>query len=298
MPAITVSVPGSTSNLSHGFDCMGMAVAIRNRITVIPRDDAQVTTPESADPGLQGYAEQVRRECAQAWEAELPGLEVQVAGAVPISRGLGSSATVLLGIAAACQHLAGHALDRDELVRLGVRWEGHPDNICAAALGGFTLATQGGEGLHYERLDVSEELHAVIAIPATRQPTAEARRVLPDSVSRAEAIRAWQRTALITAVLASGRIERLHGLLGDGWHEQYRAGFNPGLREAQAAAERAGALGTILSGSGSSVLSFVTAASEAAVALALEGVYRQLGIACDIRISRFDNHGLDLAVAG
>ena len=294
MDAITVSVPGSTSNLSHGFDCMGMAVAIRNQVRVVPRADDAVTAPGAADPGLLDLAQRVRRECAQAWDCALPGLEIAVAGAVPISRGLGSSATVLLGIAAACQQLAGHDLDRDELVRLGVRWEGHPDNICAAALGGFTLAAQGSDGLHWERIAVSEDLRAVIAIPATHQPTGEARQVLPDSVSRAEAIRAWQRASLITAVLAQGRIERLRGLLGDGWHEQYRAGLNPGLREAQAAADRAGALGTILSGSGSAVLSFTTSAVEGAVAAALEGVYRQLGIACEVRITGFDNHDLRL----
>lgn len=294
MSDITVSIPGSTSNLSHGFDCMGMAVAIRNAVTVTPRDDGVVGAPDADDPGLQVFAERVRRECAQAWDTALPGIDVAVTGAVPISRGLGSSATVILGIAAACQRLAGHPLDRDELVRLGVRWEGHPDNICAAALGGFTLAAHGNDGLHYERIEVPSQLRAVIAIPATRQATHEARGILPDSVSRAEAIRAWQRTSLITAVIAQGRIERLRGLLGDGWHEQYRAALNPGLREAQAAADRAGALGTILSGSGSCVLSFVTAEVEGAVAEALGAIYRQLGIACEIRLSAFDNTGIKL----
>ncbi|MDA3962369.1 MAG: homoserine kinase [Planctomycetota bacterium] len=292
MSEIVIQVPGSTSNLSHGFDCMGMAVAAHNRIAVTTRDDAAVTTPDSADPGLQVFAEKVHRECTAAWDVKLPGIEVRVSGNVPISRGMGSSATVLLGIAAACQRLAGHPLDREELVHLGVRWEGHPDNICAACLGGFTIAAQGSDGLHWQRIAAPDALRAVIAIPATQQSTNEARGVLPDSLSRAEAVRGWQRSCLITAALATGEIERLRGLLGDGWHEQYRAPLNPGLREAQVAADHAGALGTILSGSGSCVLGFATVATQEAVAAAFAGVYRKLGIACEVRQTGFDNAGL------
>lgn len=294
MDPIVVRVPGSTSNLSHGFDCMGIAVAEYNTVTVAVTADDAVRTPDSADPGLQRFAEKVHRECAAAWSADLPGIEVRIAGAVPISRGLGSSATVLLGIAAACQRLAGHRLDREELVHLGVRWEGHPDNICAACMGGFTVAAQGSDGLHWQRLSVPAALRAVIAIPATRQGTDEARAVLPDSLSRAEAVRGWQRSSLITAAFATGDIDALPGLLGDGWHEQYRAPLNPGLREAQVAAARAGALGAILSGSGSCVLTFTTAATQTAVGDALVGVYRRLGIACEVRATAFDNEGLTI----
>ena len=285
-------VPASTTNLGHGFDCLGIALGAANTVTVVEDVSGTVSAPGARDPGLARMAGAVREACAKGWGVTLPGLAVTVAGDVPIARGMGSSSTILLGVAAACQRLAGRAEDRHELIEIAAALEGHPDNVAAACLGGVTVVAEVAGGLRAARFDVPSELRAVVAIPPFEVKTSEARRILPQELSRADAVRALQRTALITAALAQGRIDDLTGLFDDAWHERFRATLNPGVVEARAAAAAAGAVGTIISGSGSTVLSFVRAAQADAVRAAVEGSYRARGVSAELRVLAFDNRGL------
>ena len=284
-------VPASTTNLGHGFDCLGIALDLANTISVEPGGDV-VTAPGAADPGLVTMAARVRDACAAAWRVALPGFAVRITGDVPIARGLGSSSTILLGVAAACQRLAGRPFARAELIPLAAALEGHPDNVTAACLGGFTVVGAAPEGLRFARFAVPAHLVAVIAIPPFEVKTSEARRILPDQLSRAEAILGLQRTALITAALAAGETGALRGLFDDAWHEGHRSALNPGLIEARTAARDAGAIGTILSGSGSTVLSFVERGQAIKIADAVRASYAAAGVEVAMRVLDFDAAGL------
>jgi homoserine kinase len=205
---------------------------------------------------------------------------------------MGSSATILLGVAAACQSLAKRPFNRDELLPIAAKIEGHPDNVAAACLGGFTIVGTVAGALRCQRFDAPQGLVAVVAIPPFEVTTSDARRILPQDLSRAEHVQAVQRTALITAALASGASERLRDLFDDAWHERHRVGLNPGLVEARAAARDAGAIGTILSGSGSTVLSFCQPATADAVRAAVLASYQKRSVNSDVRIVHFDNAGI------
>lgn len=291
----TYRVPASTTNLGHGFDCLGIALGLANRISVTV-EGTGVTAPDAADPGLQPMAEQVRAACAQAWGVTIPGFAVRVTGEVPIARGMGSSATILCGVAAACRDLAGLPTDPGAILEIAAAIEGHPDNVAAAVLGGVTVVgavtRDGVTRLQWAKIEVPESLTAVVAIPPFEVKTSEARRILPQELSRAEAIKGLQRTALITAALAQGRAVDLRGLFADAWHERFRAPLNPGFIEARAAADAAGAVGTIISGSGSTVLSFAPLAQAEAIRTAVEHSYRVRQVDANVRIVRFDNGGL------
>jgi homoserine kinase len=288
----TFIVPASTTNLGPGFDCLGIALGVANRIIVDPAPGAQDQAPGSAEPGLVAMAAAVRAACSERWQQALPALSVRVEGEVPIARGMGSSSTILLGCAAACQRLAGRALDKPELMRIAAAIEGHPDNVAAACLGGFTVVAELPGGLRCQRFDIPAELVAVVAIPPFEVKTSAARRILPAELSRADAVAALSRTALITAALARARPEELGGLFDDAWHERFRASLNPGLPEARTAAAGAGAYGTILSGSGSTVLSFAARTRAPAVRAAVLASYQARGVAAEVRIVPFDNRGL------
>lgn len=288
---VRVRVPASTSNLSHGFDCLGAALALANTVTVRVTGNER----EAAAPGLGAMIELVRRDCSRRWDCLLPEMAVTVAGDVPSSRGMGSSSTIYLGLAAACQALAGRGLDRDELITLGMSWEGHPDNVAAACLGGFTIAGQAQDGPRWRRIEPPADLLAVLAIPPFEVRTADARRILPPQLTRDEAVRGWQRTALLVGALAGGRNQDLAGLLGDGWHETWREQVNPGYREARAAAVAAGAFGAFISGSGSTVCAFVSAATAQAVSAAMAASYTQRGVAVAMRTVGFDTAGLQVS---
>jgi homoserine kinase len=286
-------VPASTTNLGHGFDCLGIALGAANTISIEPATTAMVSAPGAPDDGLQRMATTVRDACAKRWNAALPGFTVRVSGDVPVARGMGSSSTIFLGVAAACQHLAGRPFAKQELLEIAAAEEGHPDNAAAACMGGFTIVAATPQGLRWSRFAVPSDLVAVVAIPPFEVKTSEARRILPQQVERADLVRGLQRSALITAILASGRITELAGLFDDAWHERYRATVNPGLIEARAAAQQAGAIGTILSGSGSTVLSFSQRAKSPAVANAVLTSYRERGVAAEVRTLEFDNTGLE-----
>ena len=258
-------VPASTTNLGHGFDCLGMAIGLFNLVTVRER----AASDPAGDPALARMAEAVRSAATRAWGKTLPALAVTVAGEVPVARGLGSSATILVGLSAACRRLAGLGADPEAVAAVAAEVEGHPDNVAAASLGGATACAAVGGALRILRFAVPRDLHAVLVIPDREVATSEARRVLPATPTRAEAVRALQRTALILAALAQGRPDALAGLFDEAWHEAHRAALNPTLPRYRACAARAGAVGTILSGSGSTVLAFAGGAA-AAVARALE----------------------------
>jgi homoserine kinase len=285
-------VPASTTNLGHGFDCLGIALAAVNLISVEPASNAAVVAPGAPDDGLARMASTVRDACAKRWNTALPGFIVRVSGEVPVARGMGSSSTIFLGVAAACQQLANRPFAKQELLEIAAAEEGHPDNAAAACMGGFTIVAATPHGLRWSRFAVPRDLVAVVAIPPFEVKTSEARRILPQQVDRADLVRGVQRSALITALLASGRISELTGLFDDAWHEQYRATVNPGLIEARAAAHHAGAIGTILSGSGSTVLSFSERRHAPAVAEAVLSSYRTRGVAAEVRTLEFDNDGL------
>lgn len=286
-------VPASTTNLGHGFDCLGIALGAANVISVEPASNAAVVAPDAPDEGLARMATQVRDACAKRWNALIPGFTVRVAGDVPVARGMGSSSTIFLGVAAACQRLANRPFAKQELLEIAAAEEGHPDNAAAACMGGFTIVAATPQGLRWSRFAVPHDLVAVVAIPPFEVKTSEARRILPQQVERAELVRGLQRSALITAVLASGHISELTGLFDDAWHEHYRATVNPGLVEARAAAQKAGAIGTILSGSGSTVLSFSQRDRADAVSGAVLASYRDRGVAAEVRMLDFDNTGLE-----
>jgi homoserine kinase len=275
-------VPASTTNLGHGFDCFGVALNASNQISARIVETA-------GDDTLSQMVESCRAYCAQRWGKTVPFLKISISGDVPIARGMGSSSTIYAAAIAACQISSGSSLDLDEIIRCGSELEGHPDNICAAVLGGFTIIASVNGQLQWLRFPVPASLQAVISIPNFEVKTSEARKVLPQQFSKAEGIMAIQRCSMISAAMVSGQIDRLHGLFNDAWHEHYRASLNPGLHICRDAAESAGAIATFLSGSGSCILSLCTRDTAATIHSALQKAY---GNIAEIRIIDFNNNGL------
>ena len=276
-------VPASTTNLGHGFDCFGIALQASNTITATVVDAV-------GDDQLSHMVENCRAYCAQRWNCTIPFLSINIEGDVPIARGMGSSSTIYAAAIAACQISSGNALDLAEIIRCGNELEGHPDNICAAVLGGFSMVAMVNGELRWQRFPMPACLQAVIAIPNFEVKTQEARKVLPDQLSKSEAITAIQRCSMISAALVSANIDILPGLFNDAWHEQYRSSLNPGLQHCRDAAEAAGAIATFLSGSGSCILSLCTDKTATAVHAALSHAY---GDSAEIRAIAFNNNGIE-----
>lgn len=274
MKKITVQVSASTSNLGPGFDCLGVALRLYNFVT-ITRDGAHRSSLMIDEAAKKFFKESHARKFS---------FSCVIRGNVPPSRGLGGSATIRLGVLHGLNRLAGSPLDRLSILRLCAQLEGHPDNTAPASLGGFTVA----RGETIQRFDVSPRLYFVLLIPDFEIKTAKARRVLPAKVDRVAAVESSANACAITAAFASRNYENLRGKFVDHLHQPFRQKLIPVLSRVIAAAEKAGALGAFLSGSGSTIAA-VTLENPRKIASAMK---RSAGsTSCSVVIARADNEG-------
>lgn len=263
---VSVSVPASTSNLGPGFDCLGLALDLRNELTlelVDGRGPALVEIQgEGADTLPRGESNLLVQAARKVLPRRLPGrLLFKAVNRIPLARGLGSSAAAAVAGLWAGAHLFGTLRrSEDELEALAVSLEGHPDNVAPCVHGGLTasLAPAGRGRPRAHRLPLHPSLSAAVCIPAFALPTKKARAALPAKVPMADAVFNTSRAILLVRALETGRTERMAGLMDDRLHQPYRARLVPGLAAALAAAVKAGAAGAALSGSGPTVFAFVT----------------------------------------
>ncbi|MBA2241372.1 MAG: homoserine kinase [Chthoniobacterales bacterium] len=239
MQEVTVRLPASTSNLGPGFDCLGVALRLYNHVTV--------------RRGEKTGGGPMVREAAKAFftEAHLPpfAFSCETRGDVPVSRGLGSSVTVRLGVLHGLNALSGRPLQRQQIFQLCSELEGHPDNAAPAEFGGFNLVRTGSR----QRFAVSAALKFILLVPDFEVSTREARALLPDRISRAGAVESCGNACAIAAAFASAKYENVRGAFRDFLHQPFRTKLVPFFDEVVAAAEDAGALGAFLSGSGSTI---------------------------------------------
>ena len=270
MQEITVRVPASTSNLGPGFDCLGVALRIYNDVTVARRASRQHLHPRIVSDAADRFFKQSRRRAFP--------FSYSVTENIPRSRGLGSSATIRLGVLLALNRLSGNPLDRFTIFRLCAELEGHPDNAAPATLGGFTVVQskatvsvpQGQQDARpgFQRFAVSPRLYFVLFIPDLEIQTSRARNVLPSKISHIAAVENCANACALTAALVSHDYKKLRGAFADHLHQPFRTKLIPFLPSVVAAAERAGALGAFLSGSGSTIAA-VTLNSSKKIAAAM-----------------------------
>ena len=254
--SVTVQIPASTSNLGPGFDCLGVALRIYNSITILRSDKRQRQEKIVTQAADLFFKRTKRRPLAFSCSA----IEK-----IPRCRGLGSSATIRLGILQGLNELCGRPLDRLSIFHACAELEGHPDNAAPCSFGGFTVA----RGQNFQRFDVASRLKFVLLIPDFEIQTSAARKILPRKILRTAAVASSGNASGITAAFASRDYEKLRGLFVDEFHQPFRVRLIPFLPRVVAAAERAGALGGFLSGSGSTICA-VTLRNARKVAAAMK----------------------------
>ena len=258
-------MPGSTSNIGPGYDCLGIALAMYNEVTV-SRDvgDAPEGTPEHAMVAWCAkdfFARSKVRPFPFRWE---------IAGEVPMCRGLGSSVTLQLGILQGLNNLCGEPLTTEEIFELCAIIDGHPDNAAPSIFGGFVIANTRGDWFRFE---VDLRLKFVLLIPEIEVPTDPAREVLPSSVLHTDAVRGMINACTITAAFATREYEKLRGSFDDYLHQTYRQHLVPGMFNVILAATEAGALGGFLSGSGSTIACVTVDDNGDRIASAMQEAY-------------------------
>jgi len=289
MQEITVRVPASTSNLGPGFDCLGVALRIYNTVTMARSASRQHFYPHIVSEAADRFFNQTHRRTFS--------FSCSIAEQIQRSRGLGSSATVRLGILLALNRLSGNPLDRLKIFQSCAELEGHPDNAAPATFGGFTVVagsarcadrTPQRDVPTIQRFAVSPRLYFVLLVPDLEIQTSRARNVLPSKISHADAVENCANACALAAAFVSQDYKKLRGVFADHLHQPFRTKLVPFLPAVVAAAEEAGALGAFLSGSGSTIAAMtLRSANEVGQAM-----LRTTGtIPARIIITHADNHG-------
>jgi homoserine kinase len=285
--------PATTANLGPGFDCLGMALDLWNRLEISagsPTSDEPVVEivgegeeelPKDRSNLVYRSMEFLFREA----DEEMPPLRLRCRNQIPLKRGLGSSAAAIAGGLAAANALCPRAFSPEDLLEMAATIEGHPDNVAAAVLGGLRLVVTDQQRLYTVPVSVPAELHAVLFVPDFRIATADARNVLPQKVSVADAVHNLGRIALLVTGMLTGHPEYLGIATQDRLHQPYRQSLFPAMKVIIAAARDAGALGVFLSGSGPTVLA-LTQGREMTVAYEMAESARQAGVEGKVEITQ------------
>jgi homoserine kinase len=287
---IVIRVPGSIANLGPGFDTLAVAVQLYLTLRVRRATGEKGLCFEFVNQTLDGenYIERAFRLIAERYNYPIPSLDITVESDIPMKGGLGSSAAATVaGLrlfeAIACPLVGHHVRPVDEQVLLSTacELEGHPDNIAAALLGGLTVSCEVDGALRVLRAAWPESLAIVVATPEQHLATKASRAVLPNLVSRADAIFNVQRVAFLLEALRSSDFAMLREAIDDRLHQPYRAAIVPGLKEALAL-RHPSLLGVCLSGAGPSIVALAQENLDQVGALLAE-IYTRKSIPCRIQ---------------
>jgi len=261
-----VRIPASSANLGPGFDALGLALAIyltcrferadRLSIRASGRDAGRISTGE--DNLIWQTALAVAKDVGE----ELAPIALEIANDIPIGKGLGSSAAALTAGVVIADHLLGLHWKAHRILNEAAQIEGHPDNVAACVLGSIVAAAIDAGGVaRAVRLELPASYGVAVVVPDFVVPTAQARAVLPDCYSREDTLFNVQRSALLTAALATGTTTAFPAAFEDRLHQPYRYALVPGLEE-MVRLRAPGLLGCALSGAGPSILVFYERGSE------------------------------------
>jgi homoserine kinase len=274
-PMTMIRVPATTANLGAGFDCIGAALSLYNEFAFTPIETQSLVI------GVQGLeAARVHTDASNlAYQAFLklysridrspPVIQLEIKLGVPLARGLGSSATAIVGGLLGANEIAGNPLSPDEVMQLAIEMEGHPDNVVPALIGGCRLAATAASGWAIADIPWHDSVVPVVAIPDFELSTAEARSVLPAEYSRADAIFNTAHLGLMVRGLETGNPEWLAAALADRLHQPYRQKLIPGYPDVERAVVDAGGYGMVISGAGPTLLALTSHDRAAAVASAM-----------------------------
>jgi len=300
---VTVSVPASTANLGPGFDTFGLALEMRSTYTV------EVLSPgKKQSVHFEGMGADVLNEKGFKFVSEvmdyfervesvhLPPVSINVHTGIPLTRGLGSSASAIVGLLSCFEVMMNIRFDTGKILKYAIAIEGHPDNVTASLVGGFVIAASDKSEVAYMKV-VPQNIKVVVTVPSSFLSTKKARACLPDMYTRKDAVFNIGRASMLSACIFSGNYDLLSFALHDRLHQHYREKLVTGFHEVSHAADRAGAYGGFLSGAGPSIAALADPAKAEKVAKAMQKAMIELDAEAETFILDISPQGVILQTA-
>lgn len=298
---VRLQVPATTANLGPGFDCLGMALQWYNGIELAETDEREAglfiqgaEATEDLPRGQDNLAWKAIRRVFYLADRPMPPLSICLIIDAPLARGLGSSASAIVGGMTAANELLGRPLPPEQLVAEMIALEGHPDNVVACYYGGLTASLVADCDIYVRKYEPAENLRCVLVVPDYQLATSKARKILPKSVPVKNAVFNLARIPFVIDKLCSGDLKGLDVIMDDRLHQPYRRKLIPEYDVVEGEAMNAGAAAVCLSGSGPTILAWTDVQKASEVAAAVERGLERFGRQFLVRIVAPDNHGVKI----
>lgn len=296
--SVKVRVPGTSANCGPGFDCLGVACTIYNELELTLLEEERLDIEITGDGAENIPVDErnivwrsIQKLLERAGKAqEYKGAIIRMDNGVPLSRGLGSSATAIVGGLKAANECLGKPFTNRDLLQMATEIEGHPDNVAPAIFGGFTISIVRNGKPECFSLMPKLPLKLVVTVPDFFLPTKAARAVLPAEVPMKDAVFNIGRAAMLTAALCKGNKSFLRSVFDDALHQPYRAKLIPGMYDVFKAARAAGALGASMSGAGPCLIAF-TVENADAVGMAMRDAFAKNNVKSQYHVFDIDGTG-------
>lgn len=286
-----VLVPATSANLGPGFDALGLSIALYNEVVIKPASFTSICImgegKDSANLKRNNLFLNIFKEVYLELAQKLPNFRIIFENRIPFSRGLGSSSAVIISAIVCAYEMAGFKACKNTVLNKALMYENHPDNIAPATLGGFVSSVVENNKVIYNKLNLSNDIKAVVVIPDKPMSTAQSRTVLPKHFTTKECVFSLSHAALLATCFASRRYDLLKSACIDIMHEQRRMSALPELFEVRKEAYEFGALMSSLSGSGSSFLNIAYSDDATKLARHLKNKFNHFRV----EVFDFDNEG-------
>ena len=305
---VSVKVPATSANIGPGFDCLGMALPIYNVVTidetVLPGTGVEInilSDEENVDNLIIDHIP--KDENSVVYKAvellynsigQTPSeLKINIQTSIPVTRGLGSSAAVIVGALVAANKLLGEPADESALLSIATEIEGHPDNVTPAIVGGLVMSSLENDGsIIYRKLAWPDDWAITVCIPDVELATEISRSVIPKEVPLEDAIFNLKRMGMFVNAVNKHDSDLMKLALTDRLHQPYRAKLVPGLKElSEAFKHEEDVLGCVLSGAGSSMLIISKNNIVEKVTSTTLEIMENLNVKADVRNLKIEQNG-------
>ncbi len=289
-----IKIPATSANLGPGFDCLGLAIALYNEVSIKPSSYQSISVKGEGEENAKLKKNNIFVSIFYDIYQELTGkkdpFRFEFFNQIPFSRGMGSSSAVIVGAIASAYEMAGIKASREVILNKAILYETHPDNIAPAVYGGFTSSVVENGKVRTLKKVLSEKLKVVMVIPDRPMSTAHSRTLLPKTYLMKNVVYNLSRASLMSAAFFSENWEVLRVASKDCMHEHRRMKQMKELFEVREIALKSGALMSTLSGSGSSFFNLVKADDAPKVATALKNAFGMFRV----EIFELDNNGFEI----